>query len=215
MLRARELWIVGLRERCLEVQRRLLAAREQRLEATKRRRRRRGTDPDAVLRDDVERQHALVHQRREDVGHQLVERGAVVDAKRRQRVVADLEIADDPAEGVVGMHSSRDLPSAADAGRDRVQPQHELHVRRQRLAPGLALDRFDAAQELAQVERADDVPQPPSRMRRRQGVRRHLEPDHRLVALRLRDSWLALVTHASETNHAGPTFPELRSAAID
>jgi hypothetical protein len=70
-----------------------------------------------------------VHQRRKDVGHQLVERRTVVDTKRRQRVMPDLEIADDPAVRTVAPNE-RDLPRAADARRDRIQPEHELHPRR-------------------------------------------------------------------------------------
>jgi len=89
----------------------------------------------ARIRMPSERQHVLVDQRREDVGHQAVERGAVVDAERRQRVMPDLKIAHDPTIRVVALHQAGDLSRAAHADRDRGQPQRQLHLRRQRVPP--------------------------------------------------------------------------------
>jgi len=209
--------IVGLRQDCLEVQRRLLATLRQGRLFPKRRRRRCRPDADPVLRHQLEGQHALLHEHRQDVGHQRVEGRPLMGAKPRKSMMPDLDVPDDPAEAVVALRERRDLTRAADPTRHRVQPQGELHPCRDGGATPLALHRLHVGEELREVDRADHVPQDPRRVRARQHVVRDLEPDHALRSIRLLHTQLpgTFVFHSSATGPGRADISGIRLFATD
>ena len=185
-LLARRRVLIRFREDGLEVQRCLLAAVEKRRFATERRRRCAGTDPRTVLRHASERQQALVQQRAEHVRHQRLQRLAMLHAKCRQSRVAHLLVPHDPSEGIVRQRPACDLSRAADAVRDRVQPQCQLHRRAEHLATRAAFHRLGLCAERRQIQRVQHPPDQPSPVIFRQCVFRNLEANDSLRAHRLR-----------------------------
>ena len=185
LLARRELGIVGGREHGLQVERSLLAALLERGHAPERGRRRAGSNARAVLRDPLEAQQALLHERGEDVGHELVERLAVTAAELRQTLVAHALAARDPLEGAVGADATGDLARAAHAHRDRVEPQRQEHARAEDRASGVPVDGLRILGERRQVEAPEQLPEHARRVLRRQGVLRHLEAHHTLLTNRL------------------------------
>lgn len=145
-----------------------------------------------------------MHQLGDDVGEERVERRAVLGAELGEAVVADGEVADDPAEGHVGEDEVGDAAGAADADREGVQPEGELHPRAQLAAPGAVLGGARVGQERRQVERAQDVPEQPRGVLGRKQVFRDLEAKGRLRTLRLAD----LRTGDSGLRHGDSTSDE-------
>jgi hypothetical protein len=126
-----------------------------------------------------------VHQAREHIGQQLVERLAVAHSKLRQLGVPDALLADDPAARIVGANPPLNLTGAADAFRDGVKPESQQHVDADQRTPLPPLDRLRARGERRQIERLHDAPQEPRPVALGPRVLRHLEPDHGLPAERL------------------------------
>lgn len=126
-----QLRVVGLGEHRLDMQRRLLTTLQQRRLTPERRDEALAPDPHAVERHELERQHALVHQRAQNLRQRLVECLALLRPELREAVVPDLKVADDPAQRQVGLDPTGNLSGATDPQRHCVQPQAQLHPRRQ------------------------------------------------------------------------------------
>src|SRR5690606_948089 len=73
-----------------------------------------GPHPHAVLRDGLERDQPLMHQRGDGVGQQLVEKLAVRGAEIAEQVIVDAHAAANPHVGQIALAQAGQLPRAAD-----------------------------------------------------------------------------------------------------
>ncbi len=173
-------------EHGFDVQRRLLAALQERRLATERGSRRARADTRSVLRYPVEGHQPLVQQDAEYVGHQLCERSPVAHPERRQRRVTNLLVADDPPKRIVGLRPPRDLSCAPEPDGDRVQPERQQHRRTQDIPAPSSLHRLRLRGERGHVERLEHPPDQPRSVILRQRVFRHLEANDTLLPHRFR-----------------------------
>jgi hypothetical protein len=100
------------------------------LTASKRRGAGGGAEAGAVLGDAMEIDEVVLHEPRQELGHQLAEDVIVVAAEVVEAVIGDCDAAAQPAGGGVELDESRDLATRADAvmGGIDPEPQEDLGV---------------------------------------------------------------------------------------
>ena len=130
----------------------------ERLASTKGRRTGIGPHAHAVVRDPLQLEQAVVHQHREQLREQAIDRVAMLHAKLRKHRAVDRHAAAQPQIGVVARAQSFEMTRAADALGGREDPHREQNRRIGRGLPGRAFARIDRLMESREIESLDRRP---------------------------------------------------------
>jgi len=126
------------------------------LTASKRRGASGGADAGAVLGDAMEIDEVVLHEPRQELGHELAEHVTVVAAEVVEAVIGDCDAAAQPEVGGAELDEPRDLATRADAVTGGIAPEPREDLGIDRWCAGDLAAGADVGVEPAQIELVDD-----------------------------------------------------------
>src|SRR6266536_2207767 len=122
------------------------------------------SQPHSILTHPTHRHHVLVHQRRDHLREQLVQRRPVVGAEIRQQPVIHRHSPAQPAERRALLTAPRQLPRRSDPPNRRVQPQPHQQPRIGRVPSRHSRARLDGLGKTRQIQPLHQPHHHPHRM---------------------------------------------------